>query len=222
MKINVRFFSALVGVAMAVVPSLALAAVPSSEFLDFHPELKPDPDRPGALFWEKPGFDRGQYTRMMLGPLTLFLAPDSEYKGFNADDVNALAAGYRETLLRTLEPEVAIVDVAGSGVLYVRAAFTGVKLKRPTRGPLSYTPIGLIVTAAQDAAGKRTSLQEASLEVQAYDGATGEPVAVIVDRRSTKPGDGEEEFSWKTVEDTLKFYAARFKARTLAGRAKPR
>jgi hypothetical protein len=158
---------------------------------------------------------------MMFAPLSLFLAPDSEYKGFNADDVKALAAGFEDTLTRTLEPEIAVVNVAGSGVLYVRPAFTGVKLKRPKRGPLGYTPIGLVVTAAQDAAGKRTSLQDARLEVEVYDAATGEPLGVIVDSLPRKQEGGKEEFSWKTIEDTLKYYASRFKARSLAAQGKP-
>ena len=221
MKTNVRILSTLMFLAVVAVPSPVLAAGPSSEFLDFQPELKPDPDRPGALLWEKPGFDRAKYSKMMFAPLSLFLDPDSEYKGFNADDVKALAAGFEDTLMRTLEPEIAVVNVAGSGVLYVRPAFTGVKLKRPKRGPLGYTPIGLIVTAAQDAAGTRTSLQDARLEVEVYNAATGEPLGVIIDSLPRKQAGGKEEFSWKTIEETLKFYATRFKSRVLAARDKP-
>jgi hypothetical protein len=217
MKTSVRVFSTLLGLAMLALPLLAGAAGPSSEFLDIHPDLKPDPERPGAWIWEKPGLDRAKYTKVLFAPLSLFLAPDSEYKGFNADDVKALAAGFEDTLMRTLEPEIAVVNAAGSGVLYVRPAFTGVKLKRPKRGPLGYTPIGLIVTAAQAAAGKRTSLQEAKLEVELYDAATGEPLAVIIDTLPRKQAGAQEEFSWKTVENTLKFYATRFKARATAG-----
>lgn len=221
MKTNVQFFSVFMWLAIVAMPSPVLAAGPSSEFLDFQPELKPDPSRPGAFMWEKPGFDRSKYTKIMFAPLSLFLAPDSEYKGFNADDVKALAVGFEDTLTRTLEPEIAVVSVAGSGVLYVRPAFTGVKLKRPKRGPLGYTPIGLVVTAAQDAAGKRTSLQDARLEVEMYDAATGEPLGVIIDSLPRKQEGGKEEFSWKTIEETLKFYATRFKSRSMAAREKP-
>ena len=35
-------------VAMIGIPSFGVAASYSSQFLDIHPELKPDPDRPGA------------------------------------------------------------------------------------------------------------------------------------------------------------------------------
>ena len=215
-----RVVAILAAIGMGLTTPCATAAGQASEFLDIHPELRPDPDRPGAMAWQKPGFDRAKYTKVMFEPLSVFVAPDSEYKGFNADDVNALAAGFRDAVVQALEPELPVVNVAGSGVLYVRAAITRVKLKKPTRGLLGYTPIGLIVTAAQDAAGKRISLEDAVLELEARDAVTGEPLAVIVDSRLTTKASGKEELSWKSIEDTFKFYAMRFKSRMLAAREK--
>jgi len=197
-------------------PLAGFAAGQSSEFLDIHPELTPDPDRPGASMWQKPGFDRTKYSKVILEPLSIFLASDSEYKGFTTDDVNALASGFRDAAVRVLQPEIQVVDAPGSGVLSVRAALTGVKLKKERRGLLGYTPIGIVVTAAKDAAGKRISLEDATLEMEVYDAATGEPVGVIVDNRP-KTG-SQEELSWKSIEDTFRFYATRFKTRMLAAR----
>lgn len=218
MKTHARIFSILMCLTLMAMPSLGLAAAQSSQFLDIHPELKPDPDRPGALIWQKPGFDRAQYTKVMFEPLSIFIAPDSEYKGFTSDDVTALASGFRDTVVRVLEPEIPVVNVAGSGVLHVRGALTGVKLKKEKRGLLGYTPIGIVVTAAQDAAGKRVSLEDATLELEVYDAATGEPVGVIIDRRPKTGASGKEEPSWKSIEDTFRFYATRFKSRMLAAR----
>jgi len=220
MRTHVRILSTLIRLVMIAMPSLGFAAGPPSDFLDIHPELGPDPQRPGALVWQKPGFDRARYTRMMLEPLSIFVAPDSEYQGLRSDDVHALAAGFRDTVVRTLEPEIPVVDAAGSGVLYVRAALVRVKLKKPARGLLSYTPVGMVVTAAQDATGKRISLHDATFELEAYDAVTSEPVAVIVDSRPTTKTDGKDELSWKSIEDTFKFYAARFKSKVLAAREK--
>ncbi len=222
MKTHTRILWVLMCLAMMVVATRGFAAGQASEFLDSHPELKPDPSRAGALVWEKQGFDRAKYNKVMLEPLSIFLAPDSEYKGFTADDVTALTTGFREAVVRTLEPEIPVVDVAGSGVLLVRAAITGVKLKKEKRGLLGYTPIGIVVTAAQDAAGKRVSLQNATLEMEAYDAASGERVAILVDSRPKTVTSGKEELSWKSVEETFKFYATRFKSRMLAAREKQR
>lgn len=194
----------------------AFAAAPSGQFLDIQPELAPDADRPGAMVWQKPGFDHSRYTKVMLEPLSVFVAADSEYKGFRADEVEALATGFRHALVQTLEPELPVVDVAGRDVLYVRAALTGVKLRKQERGLLSFTPIGMVVTAVQDAAGKRISLESAVLEIEAYDAESREPVAIIVDSRPTTSAGGE--LSWKSVEETFRFYATRFKSRMLAAR----
>lgn len=209
---------------------LALMAAPTtlwaadnqpSEFLDIHPELKPDPERPGALEWQKPGYDRAKYNKLMIAPLVIFVDPQSEYKGFSTDDMQTLANGFRDTVVRVLEPEIPVVSDAGPGVLYVRASITHVKLKKAARGLLGYTPIGLIVTAAQDAAGKRVSMEDATLELEAYDAATGEPLAVIVESRPKGKATGKEELSWKSIEDTFVFYATRLKARILATQKKP-
>jgi hypothetical protein len=219
MKPRLGIFPAfLLALAMAGTPSVLFAAGQASEFLDIHPALKPDADRPGALVWQQPGFDRARYTKVMFEPLSIFLDPESEYKGLNADDVKALAAGFQDAVVQTLEPELPVVEVRGSGVLYVRAALTHVKLKKPSRGLLGYTPIGLIVTGVQDAAGKRISLENAQFELEAYDGVSGEPVAVIIDSHPTP--DSEQKLSWKGIEDTFKFYATRFKSRMLAAQGK--
>lgn len=220
MKICSGICLRLIALVLSVAPGPSFAAAATSEFLDAGPDLKPDPGRPGALVWEKPGFDRAKYTKVMFEPLTIFIASDSEYKGLNADDINALAAGFREAVVQTLEPDLPVVNVAGRGVLYVRAAITHVKLRKPPRGLLGYTPIGIVVTAAQDAAGKRISLEDAQLEIEARDAVSGETLAVLVERRPTAQGGGKGELSWKSIEDTLRFYATRFKSRMIAAQRK--
>ena len=220
MKRHTGIFWMLIGLALCAFSPPGLSAVASSEFLGTQPDLKPDPGRPGALVWEKPGFDRGKYAKVMFEPLTIFIASDSEYKGLNADDINALAAGFREAVVQTLEPDLPVVNVAGKGVLYVRAAITHVKLRKPPRGLLGYTPIGIVVTAAQDAAGKRISLEDAQLEIEARDAVSGETLAVLVERRPTAQGGGKGDLSWKSIEDTLRFYATRFKSRMMAAQQK--
>lgn len=198
-------------------PAGALAASQySSQFLDIHPQLTPDPSRPGVMKWEKAGFNLAKYDRVMFAPLTMFVDPESQYKGLDSDDVRALATGFRDTIVRVLEPEIPVVDVPGKGVLYVTAALTNVRLRKKKRGLLGYTPIGFVMTTAMELAGKRISLENAALEMEIYDSATREPVAVIVDRHPSEKTNGGEEYSWKSIEETMTLYAKRFKARWLA------
>ena len=186
----------------------------ASEFIEDMPEMAQDPDRAGAMFWEKPGVDRARYTKVMLEPITIFISPDSDYKGLTADEMLALAQGFREALTKTLEPEIPVVGQPGPDVLYIRAALTNVKLAKKKRGLLGYTPIGIVVVAAQNLAGKRISLKDAELEIEALDSQSSERVGIVVDK-APKTADTKD-LSWDSISNTFAFYANRFKERMKA------
>lgn len=190
----------------------AIAA--DSKFIENMPQLAKDPERAGAMIWTKPDLNRAAYTKVMIEPITIFISPSSEYQDLDANELKAIADGFSETLTRTLEPEIAVLNTAGPGVVYLRAALTNVKLTKKKRGLLGYTPIGLVVTAVADAGGARISLNEAALEVEMIDSQTGERLGVLVDRAPTTAEN--ETLSWDSIKTTFKFYAERFKARMLA------
>lgn len=204
--------SMLIGGILVLLAQAALAG--NSEFIDDMPPLTQDPDRAGAMIWQKPGIKREDYTRVMIEPVTIFISPDSAYQGLNADELKALADGFHEALAQTLEPAIPVVNAGGPGVAYLRAALTNVKLVKKKRGLLGYTPIGLIVTAAKDAAGARISLEDAVLEIELLDSASGERLGVLVDKAPRTAGD---ELSWDSIKRTFVYYAERFKARMQAG-----
>lgn len=182
-----------------------------SDFIEDIPDLMQDPDRAGAMIWEKHGFDRSKYTRVMIEPITIFISPDSKYKGMNANDLKALAFGFHESFTNALEPEVAVINTKGEGVLYVRSAITNVKLAKKKRGLLGYTPVGFIATAAADAAGKRISLKDAVLEIEVLDSVSGERLGVLIDQ---EPKITEaDKLSWDEINKTFTFYAERYKER---------
>lgn len=196
--------------------SLQQAFAAGSGFIENMPELAQDPDRPGAMIWTKPGVDRAAYTKVMIEPVTVFVSPDSEYKGLDVDELKALADGFRETLMKTLEPEVPVVSQGGAGVMYIRAALTNVKVAKKKRGLLGYTPVGFVAGAVKDAAaGPSLSLSEAVLEIEAYDPVSGERLGVLVDQA---PKEAAGKMSWDAIDKTLAFYAERFKARMQAAK----
>lgn len=204
-------------VAAVLAMSLQNAFAAGSEFIENMPELTQDPDRPGAMIWQKPGVDRAAYTKVMIEPVTVFISPDSEYKGLNADDLKALADGFRETVTKTLEPEIPVVNQGGAGVMYIRAALTNVKVAKKKRGLLGYTPIGFVAgTVKEAAAGPSLSLQDAVLEIETYDPVSGERLGVLVDK-APKAAD-EKDMSWDSIDKTLTYYATRFKARMQAAK----
>ena len=194
--------------------SLQPAIAGSSEFIENMPKLEQDADLAGAKIWQKPGVDRAAYTRVMIEPITIFISPDSKYKGLDANELKALADGFHEALTNALEPEVPVVNQAGPGVLYVRAALIDLKIANKKRGLLGYTPIGFVATAAANAAGMRLTLKDAVLEIETLDSTSGERLGVLVHKAPTTAGD--EKLSWDSISKTLAFYAERFKARMQA------
>lgn len=194
---------------------LALSLLPafagSTEFIEKMPPLSADTVRPGAMSWVKPGADAAKYTRVMIEPVTVFISQNSDYKGLDANELKALTDGFYKTFTRTLEPEVPVINSAGEGVLYMRAALTDVKLARKKRGVLGYTPIGLVANNVKEAAGQHISLENAVLEVEALDSVTGERIAVLVDKIPDTMGSGQ--FSWKTIDAAFGFLAERVKSR---------
>lgn len=196
--------------------SLHQAVAADSKFIDNMPQLAQDPDRAGAMIWTRPDVKRAAYTKVMIEPITIFISPNSEYQDIDANELKALADGFNETLIKTLEPEIAVLNKAGPGVVYMRAALTDIKLAKKKRGLLSYTPIGLVATAIADAAGARISLKDAAVEIEMLDSVTGERLGVLVDKAPTAAG--SETLSWDSINEVFKFYAERFKARMLAAK----
>ena len=185
-----------------------------SEFIENMPQLTQDPDRPGAMIWQKEGVDRSVYTKVMLEPITLFISPNSKYKGLDPDELKAVTDGFVEAATKALEPEIPVVHAAGPGVLYVRAAITNVNLANKKRKLMQYTPVGLVTSSVMNAAGMRISLKEAVLEIETLDSVSGERVSVMVDKSPTVAE--KEKLSWESVANTLTYYADRFKARMQA------
>lgn len=195
--------------------SIRAAVAVESGFIDNPPQLLPDADRPGAEIWNKPGVGRAAYNKIMMEPVAIFVSPESKHKDLDAEELKTLSDRFHETLATTLAPEIALVNEAGPGVLYLRAAITDVKLANKKRGLLGYTPVGLVVTTAANAAGMRVSLQDAVLEVEILDSVTGERLSVLVDKAPKAP---TEALSWDAVDETVKFYSGRLKSRMLAGK----
>ena len=203
-KIISRSF--LAGAVLALGLQQAVAA--DSGFIDNMPQLTPDPDRAGAMVWQKPDLNRAAYTRVMFEPITIFISPDSEYKGLKADELKAMSDGFQEAITKTLEPDFPVVNQAGPGVLYLRVALTNVKVAKKKRGLLGYTPIGFVVTTAS---GPTILLKDASLEIEALDSASSERLFVLVDPAPKTVG--AKELTWDEVNKVFAYYAERFKAR---------
>jgi len=215
---NNKIIRTFIFIVIGLVAMPAIADESYSGFIDNYPELKADADRPGSSKYEKTGFNPASYGKVMLSPITIFMHPKSDYQGLDAGHVSSLSTGFIDILTEELEPEIAVVDQPGKGVLVARIAITNLKAKKKKRGLLSFTPIGLAVTAAQGSAGRNLKLKDAGLEIELLDGVTGEQLAVLIDKQALADEEGNTEQSWSGIETTLAFYAKRFKERLESGK----
>ncbi len=202
---------------------LAISADKYSGFLENYPAFEPDEDRKGALIYRKAGVDLKSYTKIMIDPVEIWIAPKSKYKGIKPDDLKILADTFRQAIVDALEPTYPVVNKPGPGVLGIRIAITNVYMTKKKRGLLGYTPVGLVVSTAAKAIGDNMSLQDAVIEAELLDSQTNERLGALIDQQSKsgkkKPSLGKlsavqkGKTSWAKIEKTLKFYAQRFRGR---------
>jgi hypothetical protein len=202
---------------------LVIGAEKYSGFLENYPAFEPDADRKGALVYRKTGLDLKPYSKIMIDPIEIWIAPDSKYKGIKPDDMKILADTFRQTIVDALEPTYPVVSKPGPDVLGIRVAITNVYMTKKKRGLLGYTPAGLVVSTAVKAVGDNMSLQDAIIEAELLDSLKNERLGVLIDQQSKtvkkKASLGKLSAvqkgatSWEAIEESLKFYSNRFRAK---------
>jgi hypothetical protein len=211
----------LIGQALFIFSSVNIALAENeyveSGFLEDYSILKSDPERPTVRMYRAEGADLGNYDKILLGDIELFLHPNSEYNGISSKKVAAIIGEFRKNLEKTLgkRRELVTENLVGEKVLIVKFAITNVYAKRPKRSLVSYTPIGLASTGTKKAAGKDYVLTTAALEAAILDGETGELIAALV-----ATGLGDElaklktgERKWSDIQKELKVYAETLRER---------
>jgi hypothetical protein len=205
---------------LAVLFALPVAAWAAqySGFLDNYPQMQPHPDRPGASRYFKPGVDFGEYDKIAIEEITIFLHADSEEKGIKPDRLKALSDEFRRVLIDALEPDYPVVTKVGKGVLILRMAITNVRLSKKKRSILNFTPGGFALYTLQDASGATIILDDATIEAELVDSQSGVQIGVLIDQQSKSSG--SKKTSWNSLKETLDFYAEGFRARMDEAREK--
>ena len=199
-------------VVVSLVTGIAWAGeIMSSGFISGNPQFEPDKDFPGTMIYQKPGVNLAAYSKVLIDPIEIWIAPDSKIKGLDADESKEIADTLRQELVKELEPDYPVVNEPGAGVLGVRLAITNVHLKTKKRGLLGYTPIGFVVTTAANMAGMRTELTQASIEAEILDGESNEQLGALIDPFAN--GKEDEKLTWDDVRKRFEAYAKRFRAR---------
>ena len=186
--------------------------VTASGFLEHYAALKPDPDFEGAFIWENPKADLKHYDKLMVAPVEVWMAPDSEYKGLSADQVALLNQSFHELLAEVMEPDYPLVSKPGEGVLVLRVAMTNVNARKKKKTFASWLPTSLIITgidAAYFGSLGQLELASAQLEGETRDAITNQLVATRV---VTGVGPEGDELHFQGFIDFLRYRVEQFRS----------
>jgi ABC-type amino acid transport substrate-binding protein len=216
MKRRINTWWVLTTALLTLITTGSFADEADSGFLTDYSQLKPVAGT-GIRMYTAPGAytDLKNYTAVMIDQPEFVIADDSKYKGFKPDNAKAVADALRQQFTDAVSKNIAVVDKAGPGVLYVRIAASNVHLKKKSRGLLGYTPAGFIVTtavASGQAMEQKVILQDMNLEMEVQDSQSQAVLVAIVDKIKTgKKAKASD--SWAQEHTVRAFWANRFNCR---------
>jgi len=118
----------------------------------------------------------------MLDPITMHIAPEVKVKAdqINPKTIQKITDYFYEAIKKAVEPEYPIVDKPDSDVVRVRAAITGVEVKRKDLKFYHYLPVSLVIIGVGEATGMRRSLVVVFNETEFTDSLTDRIVGAAV------------------------------------------
>jgi hypothetical protein len=216
--------SVMVGLIVAVLSSAAAAQTSSvapsegvgypSGFLPDYSLLKPVPGKEGRYAWTAPDAELRAYTKLILAPLSVWIDPDAQYRGFAADVVQRLASIYQAAFASVLAPEYPVVGQPGPGVAVCRFAITGVTPDRPQFRPRDVVPVMAAFRVVRAATGTSAQVARVSAEIACEDSITQRLlIEAVVTGVGTKQFSENQPITWDDVQPVLAGWAQDFKDR---------
>jgi hypothetical protein len=197
-----KFFVMLMGlmflVACASTPKYQGVFVPK----EYVSRFEPGPEK-HTLRWIRPGVDFSKYNKCMVDYVIFALAPDSEYKGIDADEMKKLADAASLALVNALNPKHPVVSEPGPGVGRIKFAITDLTQSRPVVSAIpTVIPLGLgINLIKKGATDEWTGSGLTKAEVMFFDSMTNEVIAAGYADYSA--GFTERFTKWGSVEEGL-------------------
>lgn len=153
----------------------ATAPVPT-DYVGRDIQLAPDPKDASLFWWEKPGFNWHQYSKLMLDPVSIQFDNKKGEQQFDPEALAALGRAFTASVVEKLTPEYPTVNTPGNDVLRIRAAITDID---PSNPAINFaTTVAVFVPL--DMGG-------AAIAVEFFDSITGERLAAMVDRKTGTP-----------------------------------
>jgi hypothetical protein len=193
---------------------------PVSGFLDDYSKLAPDPKNGDLLLYEKDRDALKKYNKFILNPVTIYLLPEAQNRGIDADDLERLAIYFRQAVTDELEKSgrYKVVTDPGPDVLLLNVAITDVE---PTGGKRNAAVKGAATAATVGVAPgtsllvPRLSVGKVSIEGEMLDSVSGErQVAFVTSKGGRRWFSGFNAFKkWGDIEAAFRSWAKEFRAR---------
>lgn len=170
------------------------ARLTRSGFLSHYDRLKANPAIDGIECWRDSSIDPKRFDKAMISRIVVTLAHpgrDAPTEPVDPADLKTLTDYFQGALVRSLQPQLPMVDQAGKGVIVIRVALTDLvptSIIRSAVGTL--TPYGFVAEAGSGVAtgrpaGSTPYLGETGIEIQFLDGGSG---AILAECRDTEIG----------------------------------
>ena len=175
--IKIKRFGVLAILFIGMIGLLGCATAPvAPDYIDHEIQLIPDPEDASLLWWEKPGFNWHQYSKLMFDPVSIQIDQKTVEKKFDPDALAALGREFTATAVEKLNPEYPTVSTPGTDVLRVKAAIIDID----TSNPVINLATTVAVFVPLDTGG-------AAIAVEFFDSITGDRLAAMVDRKTGTP-----------------------------------
>jgi hypothetical protein len=191
-----------------------------SGFLGDYSALVPDPKNSELLVYEKDPSVLSRYNKFIFDPITIYLLPEAENRGIDADDLDRLAKYFEDAVADELTKsgKYQMVTTPGPGVLILRVAITNVE---PTGGKKNAVVKGAATAASVTVAPgvglavPRLSVGKVGIEGEMVDSESGERMAAFVTSKAGRRWfSGLNTFkTWGDIEAAFRTWAKNFRKR---------
>ena len=170
------------------------ARMTRSGFLSDYARLKPTKWGEGIQCWSEPNLKASNYNKVLISRIVVSIAPSKDKDKevtIDPSDLKTLTDYFHDALVKSLKPQMQIVDKAGPGVVVMRIALTDLvptQVQDSIAGTL--IPYAFVVEASSGSAtgrpaGSTPYMGETGMEMQFRDGVSG---AVLAECRDTEIG----------------------------------
>ncbi len=175
---NIRVYCTFIVAAMlagcAGEPTKKIVDVKTSGFLDDYSILRQGSEGEAALVYWDENANLSAYNKIIIDPVTIWLAEGSALNGVSPEERTQLANEFHAAVHQALSEDFQSVDQPGPGTMRVRIALTDAQKSNPTMDTIStYIPqarlISTIATLGSDTAA---FVGEASAEGEVRDTQT--------------------------------------------------